>query len=215
VSLLIGAFEYAQRNPRFFLNSLETHVILSLSALTLAFLIGLPSGILVARHLVVAPLAINLTNALRVVPSLAILFLAYPYLGLGFVPALVAITILAIPPILINTYAGFRSVPDEVVESARGMGMSTAQILRWVEFPLALPVIIAGVRTATVEVIASATLAAFIGGGGLGDFILRGFALFDARVMLAGAIPVALLALLAEGVLATVQHQLSPPAARS
>lgn len=156
-----------------------------------------------------ASLALNLTNAFRVIPSLAILFLAYPYLGLGFRPALVAITVLAIPPILINTYAGFRAVPPEILEAARGMGMNAGEILRRVEFPLALPVIMAGLRTAGVEVIASATLAAFIGGGGLGDFILRGFALYDAQVMLAGAIPVALLALSAEGLLGLVQRRLT------
>lgn len=209
LDLLTGAFEYAQRNPRFFWNSLETHLVLSFSALALALLVAIPSGIAAARSRALASLALNLTNAFRVIPSLAILFLAYPYLGLGFRPALVAITVLAIPPILINTYAGFRAVPPEILEAARGMGMNAGEILRRVEFPLALPVIMAGLRTAGVEVIASATLAAFIGGGGLGDFILRGFALYDAQVMLAGAIPVALLALSAEGLLGLVQRRLT------
>ncbi len=145
-------------------------------------------------------------SSLRVIPSLAILFLAVPYLGLGFYPALIALAILASPPILINTDAGFRNVDAAVTEAARGMGMGERQVFWRVEVPLALPIVVAGVRTAAVDVFASATLAAFIGGGGLGDFIARGFALFNPPVMLVGAIPVAVLTLSAEGVLAGVQR---------
>jgi len=137
-------------------------------------------------------------NAFRVIPSLAILFLALPYLGLGFVPSLVALTVLAFPPVLINTYAGIRGVDAFVIEAASGMGMTQSQILAQIEIPLAIPAIVTGIRIASVEVISSATLASFIGGGGLGDFITRGFALFDVPIMLVGAVPVALLALLSE-----------------
>jgi osmoprotectant transport system permease protein len=147
------------------------------------------------------------------VPSLAILFLALPYLGTGFRPALFALVVLAFPPIIINTYAGIRNVDRAVVEAAFGMGMEPNQVLRQVELPIALPAVIAGVRTAAVEVIASATLAAFIGGGGLGDFITRGFAVYEPRIMLVGAIPVALLALFSEGLLGGIQRMLSVPAA--
>lgn len=150
----------------------------------------------------------GLFSALRVIPSLAILFLAVPYLGLGFLPALAALAVLACPPILINTEAAFRGVDPAVVEAARGMGMDARQVLWRVEVPLAAPVLVAGVRTAAVEVFASATLAAFIGGGGLGDFIYRGFALFEPPVMLVGAISVALLTLGVEGLLAGVQRLL-------
>ena len=107
---------------------------------------------------------------------------------------------LAIPPVLINTYAGMRGVDRAVVESASGMGMTPWQVLRQIEIPLAIPAIVIGIRIAAVEVISSATLAAFIGGGTLGDFITRGFALYDVSIMLVGAIPVALLALLSETV---------------
>jgi osmoprotectant transport system permease protein len=140
------------------------------------------------------------------VPSLAILFVAVPYLGLGFWPALVALTVLGCPPILINTEAAFRGVDPGVLEAARGMGMTARRILWRIEAPLALPVLVAGVRTAAVDVFASATLAAFIGGGGLGDFIARGFALFEPSIMLVGAIPVAILTLSAEGVLAGAER---------
>ena len=110
------------------------------------------------------------------------------------------------PPILINTDVAFRSIDPMILEAAQGMGMSPVQVLRSVEIPLALPVIIAGIKTATVEVISSATLAAFIGAGGLGSFIVLGFALYDNAILLVGAIPVALLALLAELGLSSLQR---------
>jgi osmoprotectant transport system permease protein len=144
----------------------------------------------------------------RVIPSLALLFIFIPILHTGFVPAAVALTILAIPPLLINTDAGMRGVSRALEEAGRGMGMTVWQLLRKVQLPLALPVILAGVRIATVEVIASATLASIIGGGGLGDFITTGLSLGPSYtyILLVGAIPVALLALLAEVSLATLQR---------
>jgi osmoprotectant transport system permease protein len=134
-------------------------------------------------------------------------------LGTGFRPSLLALAVLAFPPVIINTYAGMRDVSRPIVEAAYGMGMESAQVLRQVELPLALPAIIAGIRTAAVEVISSATLAAFIGGGGLGDFITRGFALYDPKIMLVGAVPVALLALASEAILGGLQRWFSTPAA--
>ena len=189
------------------------HLQLSLAALAISILVGVPLGIWIARRANVAQYVINLFGAFRLVPSLAILFLALPYLGTGFLPALVALTVLAFPPALINTYAGIRGVDRAVVEAAYGMGMSPGQVLRKVELPLALPAIIAGIRIAAVEVISSATLAAFINGGGLGDFITLGFALLEPRIMLVGAVPVALLALFSEAVLSGLQRRLSANAA--
>ena len=186
------------------------HLTLSLSALMISVLIGVPLGIWISRQARAAELAINAFSALRLVPSLAILFLALPYLGTGFRPALFALTVLAVPPVLINTYAGIRNVDRAVVEAASGMGMEPAQVLRQIELPIALPAIIAGIRTTAVEVIASATLAAFIGGGGLGDFITRGYALYDPRILLVGAVPVAALALLSEAALAGLQRRFDP-----
>jgi osmoprotectant transport system permease protein len=151
-------------------------------------------------------------NGLRVIPSLAILFLAIPYFGLSFTSAAIALTILALPPILLNTDAGFRTVDPAIKESAFGMGMTSRQVLWRVEAPLALPVIVAGVRTAATEVIASATLAAFIGSGGLGLYVVRGFALFDMAILLVGAVPVAGLALLAEITFGRLERRLTPPA---
>ncbi len=204
--MLEAAYEYALANRVFFWAAVVTHVQLSLAALVIGSGVGLPLGVYVARGRHFATQALSLMSSLRVIPSLAILFLAVPYLGLGFFPALIALAILACPPVLINTDAGIRNVDGAVMEAARGMGMDERQMFWRVEVPLALPVMVAGVRTAAVDVFASATLAAFIGGGGLGDFIARGFALFDPPIMLVGAIPVAILTLSAEGVLAGVQR---------
>ncbi len=206
MDLLKGALQYYLQNQVFFWQAFRQHLALSLSALGISIVISLPLGIWIARRADLAQVVMNIFNAFRVIPSLAILFLALPYLGLGFLPSLVALTVLAFPPVLINTYAGLRGVDAAVVEAAFGMGMAPFQVLRQVEIPLAVPTILAGIRTAAVEVISSATLASFIGGGGLGDFITRGFALYDVRIMLVGAIPVALLALTSEALLSSAQR---------
>jgi osmoprotectant transport system permease protein len=203
---LMDAWTYFLDDQERFLRLLNQHLVLSLSALAIALVLCVPLGIWIAHRPRLAQGAINGVNALRVLPSLVILFLALPYLGLGFRPALVALTVLACPPILINTYAGIRGVEPATREAALGVGMSPWQALLRVELPLALPVILTGVRIATVEVIASATLAAFIAGGGLGDYIIRGFALNDPTVMLVGAVAVALLALLADGLFVLAQQ---------
>lgn len=192
------ALAWARGRPDVFVGALLRHVALSAAALGIAVAIAAPLGAAVARRPGLAEAVIAVVNGARVVPSLAILFLAVPVLGIGFVPALLALTALACPPILINTHAAFRGVESAVVEAARAMGMSAAQVFRSVETPLALPVVLTGIRAASVEVIASATLAAFIGAGGLGDFITLGFALDRPEVMLVGALPVAGLALMSE-----------------
>ncbi|MCK9246107.1 MAG: ABC transporter permease [Anaerolineaceae bacterium] len=198
MELLQDAFQYYLQNQAFFWNASRQHVALSIFAMLISLLIALPLGIWIAKRTGTAQAVINVFNAFRVVPSLAILFLALPYLGLGFYPSLIALSVLAFPPVLINTYAGIRGVDPSVIEAALGMGMTKSQVLTKIELPLAIPAIVTGIRIASVEVISSATLASFIGGGGLGDFITRGFALYDVPIMLVGAVPVALLALSSE-----------------
>jgi len=209
LSLLAGAYQYFLLHQAEFWSETGRHLALSLSALAISVAVCLPLGVWITRRIVAAQYVINLFNTLRIIPSLAILFLALPLLGLGFRPALFALTALAFPPVLINTYAGLRGIDPAIEEAAYGMGMSQGQVLLRVELPMAMPAIIAGIRAAAVEVISSATIAAFIGGGGLGDFITRGFALYDARIMLVGAVPVAALALSAEGMLAGLQRLLA------
>jgi osmoprotectant transport system permease protein len=131
-----------------------------------------------------------------------------PLIGIGFLPALVALVLLAIPPIAINTDLGLRGVPEPVSEAARGLGMDARQVRARIEWPLALPLVFAGIRTAAVEVIASATLAAFIGGGGLGEYIVNGLAEADTSQLLEGALAVGALALAAEGLLGLVERRL-------
>lgn len=204
----VGAYQYILANSSRFVQALQTHLWLSAVALLIALVVCVPLGILTSRYRGFGAFTVGAANIVRVLPSIAILLLVFPYLGLGPGPALVALTALACPPILINTDAAFRSIDPAITEAAAGMGMSSWQALVQVQLPLALPVIVAGFRTATIEVIASATLATFIGSGGFGDFIAAGLALNDARLLLVGAVPVALLALTAEILLAGVERRL-------
>jgi len=206
------ALEYAFNNGEKFVAALQQHLLLMAVPLLIGMVVGLPLGLWSARSKVVSTVVINGFNALRVIPSLAVLFLAIPVLGLSFASAAIALTLLAMPPILISTDVAFRTIDPAIREAATGMGMSKQQILRQIELPLALPVVVAGIKTATVEVIASATLAAFVGAGGLGNFIVLGFAAYDPAILLVGAVPVALLALTAEVGLSWVQRSLQPPA---
>ncbi len=186
----------------------QTHLALAGSALSIAVLIGIPLGILVSHRAPLRSPVLGIVNIGRVLPSLAILTFVLPSLGVGFKPAVIALALLAIPPIAINADLGFRSVPFAALDAARGMGMTSRQMLGRVEWPLALPLIFAGLRTASVEVIASATLAAFIGAGGLGEYITTGLQGNQPGTLLLGALSVAGLALIVEITLAFVQRRL-------
>jgi osmoprotectant transport system permease protein len=185
------------------------HVALSASALAVAIAIGVPLGAWTARNRALRNVSLGVVNVVRVVPSLAVLTLALPYLGLGFRPALVALAVLATPPIVVNTDLGLRAVAATLLEAARAVGMTPAQIRRRVEWPVALPIVFAGVRTAAVEVIASATLAAFIGGGGLGEYVVNGLANNDTGALLEGGLTVAALALATEYGLGAIARRLA------
>ncbi|MCB2360914.1 ABC transporter permease [Clostridium estertheticum] len=182
------------------------HISISITAVLISIAIAVPLGILCSKSSKVLYPVMNFFNFLRVVPSLAILVLAIPILGTGFTPALVALIILAIPPILINTYLGFKSISPSIIESAEGMGMGYRELLFKVQVPLAMPLIITGVRTSSVEVISSATLAAYIGAGGLGDFIFTGLSMNDYAMLLTGGISVAILSVIAEIILFFLQQ---------
>lgn len=206
MDLIDQAIRYAADHRDRFLDAVTVHFQLSVFALLISILLCVPLGILCAKYAKIQVYAMNIVNSLRVIPSLAILVIVIPILGTGFTPALAALTVLACPPVLINTFLGFRSISPAVLEAASGMGMGNWQVLSKIEFPLALPMIIAGIRTASVEVIASATLAAFIGGGGLGTFIVNGLGMYDFSLLLVGAAPVAAFAVLAEVCLAGVER---------
>lgn len=211
VELLQAAYVYASSHTTELLQALRQHLLLVAVALGIGMVVCIPLGMWTARSRSASLVIINAGNTLRVVPSLAILFLAIPYFGLSFTSAAIALTILALPPILINTDAAYRTINPAIREAAFGMGMARGQVLWQVETPLALPVIVAGIRTAATEVIASATLAAFIGSGGLGLYVVRGFALYSIPILLVGAVPVALLTLAADLFLGGAQRWLQPP----
>lgn len=214
MNLLGDALAYVRDNPERFREALGDHLRLSLVSLGLAITIFFPLGVLVSRSRRIGPTIVAAVAAARVVPSLAVIFLLYPIVGIGDRPALIALTVLAGPPIVINTDAGLRAVAAAVVENARGLGMTPFQVFARVQLPLASPVVVAGVRTAAVEVVASATLAALIGAGGLGTFIIAGVgAVNEQRLLLVGAIPVTVMALLAEAGLGALERRLTPPVA--
>lgn len=175
---------------------------------------GVLIGAAVARRPLLAFLAVNLSGLMRAVPIIAFLAFAIPYLGLGFTPAFVALTVLGIPPVLLNTYTGLRGIDPAVIDVARGMGMTRWQIASRVQVPLVLPVIAAGARTSAVQVVATATLAAIIGAGGYGDYILAGLYRVDTTQILAGTIPVAVLAMVAEVGLGILQRAVTSPGLR-
>jgi osmoprotectant transport system permease protein len=202
------AFEYATAHGDELAGAFGRHLLLVSVALAAGIALCAPLGALTARSRVASVTFVNGFNAVRVVPSLAILFLAIPYFGLSLTSALVALAVLACPPILLNSDAAFRAIDPAVREAALGVGMTARQALVRVEVPIALPKILAGIRIAAVEVISSATLAAFVGGGGLGVFVVRGFSLYDTSILLVGAIPVAALALAAEAALGTLERAL-------
>lgn len=210
MAMLADAWLYLAAHPAQFAKALGVHVALSAAALAVAAAIAIPAGIYAAHRSGLAFAAANAANIGRTLPSLAVLALVMPLLGTGFAPSLFALSLLALPAILLNTIAGVRGIDPDVVDAALGMGMTPRGILRRIEWPLALPVIFAGLRTAAVQVISGAVLAAFIGGGGLGDFITAGIAMMALPQLLVGAIPVTLLALGADFAFGRLQRRLTP-----
>lgn len=208
--MLAQAWAYLIAHPSQFGTALGIHIALSVAAISIAAAIAIPLGIYVAHRPRAAFAAINVANVGRTLPSLAVLALVMPVLGTGFTPSLFALTLLALPPIVLNTVVGIRDIDAEIVDAARGMGMTARGIVARIEWPLALPVMLAGLRTATIQVISGAVLAAFIGGGGLGDFITAGIAMMAVPQLLVGAIPVTLLALLADYAFGVLQRRITP-----
>lgn len=187
------------------------HVGYSVAATLLALALALPVGVWVGHRGKGELLATQIANTGRAVPDFGILLLFATLLGLGAAPVLVALTALAIPPILINSYVGVQQVDAQVRDAAWGAGMTSWQVLRRVELPLAVPLIMTGVRTAVVQVVATATLAGAIGGGGFGRLIFDGLALRSFGRVLIASVAVALLALAAEYAMGALERRLTPP----
>jgi osmoprotectant transport system permease protein len=179
-------------------------------SILLAMLIGISLGIAVSRNAIAAFVAVNLSGLMRAIPVIAFLLVAIPFLHTGNPPTIVALVILGIPPILLNTYTGIRSIDPATIDVAKGIGMTNWQIITRVQAPLVLPVLAAGVRTSAVQIVATATLAAYIGAGGYGDYIVDGVSTFKNQEILAGAIPVAILAMIIEVCMSWLQRALTP-----
>jgi len=184
------------------------HMEVSAIAVFLSVVIAIPLGILVTRYRKIAHVVVNSANIGQTVPSLAILGLVIPILGIGLKPAVFALVLRGVLPIINNTYSGITNVDRSLIEAGRGIGMKDRQILTLVELPLSFPVIMAGIRTATVLSISIATLAALIGAGGLGDLIFQGIVMADTNLLLAGSIPTAILAIGADMVLGVAERRL-------
>lgn len=203
-------FEYAWSFRDEVLWLTQEHVAMTLTALGIAFVVSVPLGIVASRFRRLQLVILWLASLGQTVPSLAVLGLLMPVLGIGFPLAIAALTVRAILPILINTCTGIMDVDHAVIESARGMGMTSFEILRMVELPLAAPLIAAGVRTAAVQCVSIATLAAFVGAGGLGDLIFQGVMEVSTRKLLLGVIPAGILAVGADFLLGRIEWWLTP-----
>ena len=213
-NLLLGKVQILQKanlvdyyisKKKYFFKILMEHLILIFVSLFFALCFSIPIGIWAVRNSKAEIVVFSLVNTLQTVPSIALLGLLIPFLGIGFIPAVSALFIYSLLPLIRNTFEGIKNVDRSYIEASAGMGLNAWHILTFVQIPLALPVILAGVRTSTVIVVGTATLAAFIGAGGLGDPIFRGIATLDSRLIFLGAVPACLLALILDTGIAFVE----------
>lgn len=190
------------------------HFYISMIALALGVIIAVPIGILLSKSKFFSKIVLSITSVLQTVPSLALLAIMIPLFGVGKVPAVVALCIYSLLPILNNTFIGMRSVNGNTKGAGIAMGMTTLQSVLLVELPLAIPVIMSGIRLSAVYVISWATLASYIGAGGLGDYIFNGLNLYQAELIIGGAVIVTLLALLADFLLSKLEKVVTPKGLR-
>lgn len=195
--MLTNIIHYFQNDSGEYWLAVGQHLRLSFLALLISLLIALPIGYLGSKNKFVATACQTFTQVLRIIPSLALLFILIPYIGTGTAPSLIALIILALPPLVVNMILGFNEVPRDLTEVAVSLGMNNWQLLKQVQLPLSLPYLLNGIKLALVEIIASATLAAYIGAGGLGDLIMTGLGLYRIDLVVIGGLSVAVLSLLA------------------
>jgi osmoprotectant transport system permease protein len=190
----------------------ETIAYLKLCGISIAaaIIIGVLLGALVSRNAIVAFLAVNLSGLIRAIPIIAIFLMFVPTLGIGFKPAIIALIILGIPPILLNTYTGIRGVEPAMIDAAKGMGMTTLQIATRIQAPLVTPLVAAGIRTSAVQIVATATLGGFIAAGGYGDYIIDAINVGNNTELIVGAVSVAILAIFVEVFMSWLQSALTP-----
>ena len=186
------------------------HIQITGLAVLLAIILGVPVGILISKKKGIRSSVLGIANIFQTIPSLALFGLIIPFLGTGYVPSVFVLFLYALLPIIKNTFIGINSVEESIIDAGRGMGMTPKQILTKVEIPLALPVIMGGVRISTVINIGTATIAALIGAGGLGEMIFKGISMASNNMVLAGAIPTALLAIFIDKILGMFETKLTP-----
>ncbi|BDG81593.1 MULTISPECIES: glycine betaine/carnitine/choline/choline sulfate ABC transporter permease OpuCB [Bacillus] len=201
---------FLQTNGGELLYKTGEHLYISLIAVVLGIIVAVPLGVLLTRMKKGAGAVIGVVNIVQTLPSLAILAFFIPLLGVGKVPAIVALFFYSVLPILRNTYTGIKGVNKNLLESGKGIGMTGWEQIRLVEIPLAIPIIMAGIRTSTIYLIGWATLASFIGGGGLGDYIFIGLNLYQPEYIIGGAVPVTILAIIIDYVLAVTERKVTP-----
>jgi osmoprotectant transport system permease protein len=215
-SNLLGDVWSFIRNPaNGYTAHLWTTIQLSVYPIVFSFAIALPLGILTARRPIAAFLSANLSGLARAIPSLVFLAVMVPVFGIGFTPSAIALTLLGIPPILLNTIAGLQGIDPAAIDAAKGMGMTRWQILQRVETPLVLPILAAGVRIAALQIVATTPIAALIGAGGFGEYILAGVNILDYVQATAGALGIIVLALLTEALFSILQRVLTPAGVRA
>lgn len=212
MELLYKAWLIVYENPGVFFGAIKDHLLLLVfTPVLLAIIVAIPMGILSARYKKMGNVILNIAGIIQTIPSLALLVIMLALgMGLGYRPAITGLFLYSLLPILHNTYSGLTNVDPFLKEAATGMGMTNMQRLRMVELPLSLSVIMAGIRTATVICIGTGVLAAYIGAGGLGPFIVRGLALMQYQLLILGAVPAAVMALLADIILGKLEHILTP-----
>ena len=190
-------------------------IYISAFAIILGIIVAVPLGILLTRYDKTAKYVMSISGMLQTIPSLALLALMILIFGIGKVPAIVALFIYSLLPILRNTYIGMKKVNANLIDAARGLGMTTMQSIFKVEIPMSMPIIMSGIRLSTVYVISWSTLASYIGAGGLGDFIFNGLNLYNPSLIIGGTIPVTILAILADYLLGIFEKKVTPKTKRS
>lgn len=202
-------FEYYQTHVDTFWTQVATHIFLSYGVGILAAVIGIPLGIVCAYIPKISKYITGFVNTLRVIPSLALMIIMIPLIGIGKIPAMIALLIIAIPPILINTTVGFLSVDETITEAAVGMGMDKRQVFFQVKLPLAFPIIYTGIRTSIVETIATATIATYIGAGGLGNLVFAGLGTYKTYLVVLGGLSIAVISMVSDYLLGMIQKALT------
>ena len=202
--------DFILNNQEQFMVLLRQHIVLTVLAIVLAIALGIPLAILASRVPFMEKPVLILGNLGQAIPSLVVLALCLPIMGIGFAPSLAALLFRAILPILLNTFVGIKNVDHGLIEAARGMGMTENQILWKVQLPIRIPVMLAGIKTATVQAISLATLAAFAGGGSLGNLIQQGIMINHKGRLFTGAVSTAVLALLADFIIGWLEKWFTP-----